>query len=442
MIYIKVLLAILYAALFGWIILRSKWFKVEGISSKIILSAFYLKVLFGFAFWAVYTYHYTYQETSDSFNYFKDAQVLYGAFWENPTHFFKIFFSFDLSDPALQPYFKEMNYWERAVSYGVLNDNPTIIRFNALVMFFSLGYFHTHTIVMNFVCFSGLLLMFRFFQNFSSGISTKLLFASVILPPSLLFWGAGVMKEGLLMFGLGLLFYCFVLIKRKQFKPALIMSIGVIWLLTFTKAYVLISFAPAIIFMLITLLGKQKNLFLKFMALHVAGAAFVFTLGYWVDDYNVLHMFQSKQKDFYNLAADQSVGSLIKLPSIESYADLIWNAPGALFVAYFRPHLFEVNSVMYLASALENLFYLLLLIWALIKMNKPNFENYRLMLVCLSALLGLGLLLGLITPVLGAIVRYKIPALPFLVVLCFTLMPKHLASLPSPQNLINRLKSK
>jgi len=442
MIYLKVLLAIFYAALFSWIIIRSKWFKIEGISPKIILSAFYLKVLFGFAFWAVYTYHYTYQETSDSFNYFKDAQVLYGAFWENPSHFFKIFFSFDITDPSLEPYYKEMNYWERAVSYGVLNDNPTIIRFNALIMFFSLGYFHTHTIVMNFVCFSGLLLMFRFFRTFSSGISPLLLFSAVLLPPSLLFWGAGVMKEGLLIFGLGMLLFCFVLINRKQHNLAVILAIGAIWLLLYTKAYVLISFAPALIFMLITLLGKPKHLLLKFIGLHILGAAFVFTLGYWVDDYNVLHMFQSKQKDFYNLAADQTVGSLITLPSIKSYGDLIWNAPGALFVTYFRPHLLEVNSAMYLAAAIENLFYLLLLVWALIKMNKPDFENYRLMLVCISALLGLGLLLGLITPVLGAVVRYKIPALPFLVVLCFTLMPKYLASLPSPQNLIQRFKSK
>lgn len=442
MIYLKVLLAILYAALFSWIVLKSKWFEVEGISPKIILSSFYLKVLFGFAFWAVYTYHYTYQETSDSFNYFKDAQILYGAFWENPIHFLKIFFSFDVSDPALQPYFQKMNYWERAVSYGVLNDNPTIIRFNALVMFLSLGYFHTHTLVMNFVCFSGLLLMFRFFKTFSSGISPLFLFAAVILPPSLLFWGAGVMKEGLLIFGLGVLLFCFVLISRKQYKLCIILATGAIWLLLYTKAYVLISFAPALIFMLLTLLGKLKNLLLKFIGLHITGAAFVFTLGYWVDDYNVLHMFQSKQQDFYNLAADQSVGSLITLPSIKSYDDLIWNAPGAVFVAYFRPHLFEVNSLMYFAAAVENLLYLLLLLWALLKMNKPNFDNYRLMLVCISALLGLGVLLGLITPILGAVVRYKIPALPFLVVLCFTLMPKHLASLPSPQNLINRFKSK
>jgi len=442
MIYLKVLLAILYTASFSWIILRSRWFKVEGISSKIILSAFYLKVLFGFAFWAVYTYHYTYQETSDSFNYFKDAQVLYGAFWENPSHFFKIFFSFDNSDPALKPIFEELGYWERGVSYGVLNDNPTIIRFNTLVMFFSLGYFHTHTIVMNFVCFSGLLLMFRFFKTFSSGISPLLLFSAVILPPSLLFWGAGVMKEGLLIFGLGLLLFCFVLIKRKQYTLAVVLTIGALWLLLYTKAYVLISFTPALIFMLITLLGKQKNLLLKFVGLHVVGMAFVFTLGYWVDDYNVLHMFQSKQKDFYNIAANKTVGSLIDIPPIESFGDLIWNAPGALFVAYFRPHLLEVNSAMYLAAAIENLFYLLLLVWALIKMNKPDFENYRLMLVCISALLGLGLLLGLLTPVLGAVVRYKIPALPFLVVLCFTLMPKHLASLPSPQNLIQRFKRK
>jgi hypothetical protein len=440
MIFLQVALSILYAVVLSLVVLKSKWYKVDGIFAPSVLGAFYLKLIFGFLFWAVYTYHGNYQATSDALLYFKDAKIVYGAFWENPSHFFKLLVTVHSSDPELMPYFEKMVRWERAVNYGILNDNPTIIKFNAILMFFSLGYFHTHTIVMNFVSFSGLLLLFRFFKHFSTGINSKHLFAAVILPPSLLFWGGGVMKEGLLIFGIGTMLYSFVLLKKKLYCRAAILMLLSILLLVFTKAYVLISIAPAMIFLLVVFKENQRFILLKFLLLHVILAVFVFTLGFWVNDYNVLHMFQSKLKDFYNLGGDQAVGSLIKIPAINNYSDLIINAPNALFNAYFRPHLFEANSLMYVAAAIENLFYMLLLIYAIIKARIPNPENLRLLLFCFSVVLGLGLLTGLITPILGAIVRYKIPALPFLVVFCFILMSNHLASLPSPINWINRFK--
>jgi len=440
MIILQPTLAILYAVLLSLVILKSKWYRVEGISGKVIFSAFYLKLIFGFLFWAVYTYHGNYQATSDALLYFRDAKIMHGAFWENPSHFFKLLFSVNPSDPELVPYFEKMVRWERAVNYGILNDNPTIIKFNAVLMFFSLEYFHTHTIVINFFSFSGLVLLLRFFKDFSNGIDSKYLFAAVILPPSLLFWGGGVMKEGILIFGIGTLLYSFILLKKSLYIRAVILILPSIWLLVFTKAYVLISMAPAMIFLLTSFKENQRFIISKFVVLHLALAVFVFTLGFWVNDYNVLHMFQSKLKDFYNLGGDQAVGSMIKIAPINNYADLILNAPMALFNTYFRPHLFEANSLMYLASAIENLFYMLLILYAFVKAKRPNPENLRLMLFCLSVVLGLGLLTGLITPILGAIVRYKVPALPFLVVFCLTLMSNHLASLPSPPNWITRIK--
>jgi len=427
------LLALLYFLLFSWIIWRGTWFQIDGISRRTVLAAFYLKLVFGVLFWAVYTFHYSVDHDSDAFSYFEEGKILYGVFHENPVHFFRLLLATNPSDPELQEHILAMDRWNRAVSYGVLNDNPTIIKFNAVVMFFSRGLYHTHTLFMAFVCFSGLLLFYRFFAHFSRGIPKWALFGAVILPPSLLFWGGGVMKEGLLIFGLGCLFYGTVKLSMKRNLSGWLLILGAVFLLLFTKAYVLIAFTPALLFLLLVQYSGSSKLWLKFIGLHVGLFAFVFSTGYWLDDYDVMHMFQLKQKDFYNLGADQQVGSMIQIPPLHKTSDLIIHTPNALFNTYFRPHLLEARSVSFLVSAGENLFYMVLIVFSLIKFSRPSSTNLNLALICFSCVVGLGMLIGLITPVLGAIVRYKIPALPFLVVLCFVLMQPWLAGLKRPE---------
>lgn len=427
----QVTLAVIYFLLFSLIVFRGSWFKIEGINRKWVLAAFWLKLIFGFLFWAVYTYHYGVDHESDAFSYFEEAKTLKAVFHEDPIDFFRLMFSTNPTDPDLLQHVQEMDRWNRAVSYGVLNDNPTIIKFNTIVLFFSLGYFHTHTLFMGFVCFSGLILVYRFFDQFSFGIPKHALLAAVILPPSLLFWGGGVMKEGLLLFGLGVLLFSLGLLQKKKFWKGGILIVASVILLLFTKAYVLIAFSPAILFLVVALITGTKRLWFKFAAIHLVLFVFIFTLGLWVHEYDVLHMFQLKQKDFYNLGGNNEVGSMIPIPPINNVWDLILNAPTALWNTYFRPHLLEANSASFLASAIENLIYMLLILLTILKFHKPDPKNLRLGLMCLSCVIGLGLLVGLITPVLGAVVRYKIPALPFLVVMCFVFMQPWLSSLTS-----------
>lgn len=430
----QVVLAVTYFILFSLIVYKGSWFRIDGLNRKVVLAAFWLKLLFGFLFWAVYTFHYSVNHGSDAFSYFQEAILLKDVFHENPGHFFRLLFSTNPEDPELLQYLTEMDRWNRAVSYGVINDNPTIIKFNAIVLFFSLGYYHTHTLFMGFICFSGLVLIYRFFEKFSQGIPPIALMAAVILPPSLLFWGGGVMKEGLLLFGIGLLLYSLVLMSTRQVAKGVVLMVPSVILLLYTKAYVFIAFAPALIFFAIVLLTGTRAILLKFAGVHLFLFAFVFTLGYWVNDYDVLHMFQLKQKDFYNLNDLTEIGSIIRIPPINSTFDLVLNAPTALFNTYFRPHLLEARGASYLASAAENLLYLFLIAVTFWKFRKPSSKNLALALMCLSCVIGLGLLIGLITPVLGAIVRYKIPALPFLIVLCFIFMQPWLSSLTSLVN--------
>ncbi|TVR38901.1 MAG: hypothetical protein EA392_08505 [Cryomorphaceae bacterium] len=422
------ILFLLYLVAFSFIIWRSGWFSLAGIPRWFVLGGFWLKLLAGIAFWAVYSFHYGVDHGSDAFAYFDEGQILHRVFYESPVDFFRLLFATNPSDPTLQEYIAPMDRWNRAVNYGVLNDNPTIIKFNALVMFFSRGFIHTHTLFMAFVSFSGLVLWYRFFIIWLTKTPRMFLFAALLLPPSLLFWGSGVMKEGLLIFGLGLLFFGMAKLKNKNFT-------GIIWmllagpLLLFTKAYVLIAFAPAILFLGLMISGNTRHQLVKFAGLHAALFAFVLSLGLWVEDYNVFHMFQLKQKDFYNVSETQHASSTVAIPPLNHWTDMILNAPTAIFNTYFRPHLLEANSLTFVVSALENLFYLLLIAATIIRFKRPRGDMATMALFCVSCLIGLGLLVGLVTPVLGALVRYKIPALPFLVVLCGIVMHPSLASL-------------
>jgi len=294
---------------------------------------------------------------------------------------------------------------------------------------------------MAFVCFCGLVMQCRFLMHFTKGVPSLALFAAVLLPLSLLFWGSGVLKEGLLIFGLGLLFLSIVRLDQKRYIATVALMVPAIWLLLYTKAYVFIAFGPALLFAVMVVTTGKRWLIPKFIGLHTLLFAFVFSLGYWVNDYDVLHMFQLKQQDFYNLAKLSEPGSLIDIPPIRNTADLIFNTPTALFNTYFRPHIFEARSATFLMSALENLFYLLLIGWTIFKFRKPSEKNTVMALFCLSCVLGLGLLIGLITPVLGAVVRYKIPALPFLVTGCFVLMQPWISQLKFPNHYLRSLKS-
>lgn len=437
---VPVLLAILYFLLFSWIIWRGAWFQLDGIPRTAVLGGFYLKVFFGFLFWAVYALHYSVDHDSDAFAYFAEGAHLNSVFYENPKHFFRLLLANNPTDPELLDHIAAMDRWNRSVSYGVLNDNPTIIKFNALVYFFSQGFYHTHTLFMAFVCFSGLVMICRFLIHFTNGLPPLALYAAVLLPLSLLFWGSGVLKEGLLIFGLGLVLLSLIRMDQKKLLRSLLLLLPAIWFLLFTKAYVLIAFGPALLFAAIVITTSKRWLIPKFIGLHVLLFAFVFSLGYWVNDYDVLHMFQLKQQDFYNLAQLNEPGSLIAIPPIRNTADLILNAPTALFNTYFRPHILEASSATYLVSALENLIYLLLIGWSIFKFRKPDQKNAAMALFCLSCVLGLGLLIGLITPILGAVVRYKIPALPFLVVGCFVLMQPWIAQLKFPKHYLRNQK--
>jgi len=103
-----------------------------------------------------------------------------------------------------------------------------------------------------------------------------------------------------------------------------------------------------------------------------------------------------------------------------SWLGLIKAAPVALILTLFRPFLWEGSGILMLVSAVENLVVLVLSLRAFLILirERSTFSSAirsPMFLSCLAFVILFGFAVGLSTPNLGSISRYRVPLIPFLV---------------------------
>ena len=380
---------------------------------------FGLKCLCGIALWAIYTYYYTDRMTADIYKYFDDAKILHDVALTDFGLYLKIFLNIGDQSPEVLEVLNRLNFWNKSYNYGILNDNQTIIRIQSIMHFLSFGHFHVHNILFNLMSFTGLVGLYHFFKKYFA-LDKWVLILSVFLIPSVLFWGSGVLKDALLIFSLGMFLY-FLFVRRwgvMRFIWLIIFGL----LLVVIKSYVVLTILPGALLILLSRKVKWKPL-VAYGVLALIGLIIV-VIGSYTNIYDGLGYLLLKQKDFFNQAALSGSGSLYDIPKLEDRIDIFLYGPLAVINVLFRPMLWEVRSPFYLLSAMENLFLIITLIGAFIFRKKIKWNN-QWAIFNWSFVILLAALIGLVTPVLGAVVRYKIPLLPFLFVAIFFIVDFH-----------------
>ena len=458
-----------------------KFFRIGNIPIKWFQGVFVLKVLSGFLLYLVYTYYYTDRSTADIWKYYDDGMVMFAALREHPADYFKMLFGVMNDTPYFEPYYDQMNHWYRPYGSSIANDTHTIIRFNAFVRMFSLGYYNVHSVVANFLGLIGLTGILHFLKQMAPS-KEKWFFVGVFLMPGMMFWGSGVLKEPLLLFGLGLFLYGVMNLVNDGFsaKRIVLILLSLFFLIT-VKSYALVaigigligwllsrkfqSIHPATWFTGVFVLGflgmtiiaqvfPEKSLFKRmaqrqheFYQLAEGGTyiqtAAKDTLYIHAQDFEELEFISDRKKlvlisdvdavywqdakqsgtTIYTLkkGSEQTVlldygktGSTIAIPLLD---DSVWSilkaTPAAFINATFRPFPWNIRSPFMALSGLENIVLLGLLILAIFFFQSQALSN-PIFYVSISFALVILVLTGLVTPVVGAIVRYKVPALPFL----------------------------
>lgn len=404
------LLYFIYLLIFIFLIQKLSFFNAPHIERKWIVALFLLKVVSGILLFIIYQYYYP-PTDSDIFHYFNDGLIIHSSFFEKPTDFLRMITGINADAPDLQHYYTSCCYWLKPYYYNLPNDNLIVIRTNAIFCFFSMGNFHIHNLFFSFLGFIGLWALYKAFCTDLSG-RHMLLLLCVFCFPSVLFWTSGALKESLMMAIFGFLIYFF---RSWLKKPTVFSTIAVLvlsYMMKTSKFYVLMSALPAMC-AAVWIKFRPRWALSKFIATHLILFAIAYFSKY-ITGIDLVEAICNKQLCFISMSEDLgNVGSFVYLPPLDNgLISMIVNIPNALYNSFFRPTIFEVKSATMLMAAIENVLIIILLVIGVLFLRPKNFANHYVW-YCLSFIFILFVLIGLTTPVLGALVRYKVPALPF-----------------------------
>lgn len=126
----------------------------------------------------------------------------------------------------------------------------------------------------------------------------------------------------------------------------------------------------------------------------------------------------NKDTSYFNLRATCApAGSAIYINrlqySFSSFATLI---PQSFYNVLCKPFFYDSRSVLELMASFENLCFLLFFVLCLVFLNKTSIDK-NLLYCCIVIVITSFILIGITTTVTGAIVRYKIPFIPFLLMI-------------------------
>jgi len=412
------LLVVAYTAAFLFLLRKLSFFHLPAIPISWLQLAFVLKVLGGIALGLLYWEYYHDPSSSDTIKFFNDSKFIYDARFSQPFHFFKMLTGIDGNNPALRPYYAQMFAW---LNTDVLfNDNKTIIRLNTVFRFFSCGYYYVHVVFINFLSFAGLVALFKALSTYCSG-RHRLLFLLMFTVPSLAFWGSGVLKDGLLLFEVGFLILTFQRLLSGDYRIKTILVFGMsLMLLCFTKLYMIVSVFPGLIAWRLAKNSSNLRAFYRFVAVYTIFIIAGFNVFRVDDRFDLSAIIYYKQRNFITQVNDMKPGSMIEIPTLEyGFLPTLKSAPGAFFRTLWKPSLADnLSNKMVLLAALENTFLLLVLAGLLLFYRRKGLPQLLpIHFFSLFVILLIYTLIGITTPVLGAMVRYKIIALPFLLFL-------------------------
>jgi hypothetical protein len=431
---VSYLICILFFCFFTWGVIRWKFFNLQGISRKLIVFAFILKLLAGVGLTLYYNQNMERSE-SDTFRYFDDSEHLHKAITENPKVYLKMLFVSDDSQ-ELMPYLNGMNNWFPAQRTALYNDNRTVIRLNAMMRIVSFGNYYTHLLFFSMMAFYGLTFIYKAFHKNFVG-KKKILFAIIFLTPSLMFWSSGILKEAPLLLAFGILLNILnkIFNKKVYWLHYLILIFCTIFLFHL-KFYVGLLLVPAITGYLWIINQKGPHPIIK-VILNFSiyfSASVIWHYQNW--NWSLFTVLKWKRKDFLGLAKIENAKSLIETGNLEDNPlSFLMNAPMGLWNSISRPYLWEVYSLAVLPNAIENIFIFLFIIICVVFGKRTNFKNIGYFFIMYA--LGLMTIIGMVTPIIGSLVRYKIPALPFF--LMFFLLFLDMDKLKSRFFLLNKI---
>ena len=312
----------------------------------------------------------------------------------------------------------EMNNWDTSYKNSLMNESRLLIKVNAILNIIGLKNYFFNSITFILMAFIGEFLIFKSLIVKFKFKNPKILFWSLLLFPSIFLWSSGILKEPLIILSFGLILNSLI---SKRPKWINISSFIIATLIIFkVKFYIFICFFPALISYVICEKTKFKSPRIIFTICAII-SVIILAMGKMNNSYNPLKILSQKQNDFIALSELFDTGSAYEIIPIEpSITSLIKAIPMGTINGFFRPLPTNINNLLQLFPLIENILLYIMVLYLLFKILflkiKINQDVKNVLWNSLFFIFMLFILTGLSTPVIGALVRYKVPGLIFLII--------------------------
>jgi hypothetical protein len=418
---------------------------------KYYYKAFYYKVFFIFAFTFITEFYFGGGDTSLYYQAIKDLRL---AVNDDFTNFWEIVTSSHLKENSpLAPFFLYDNYVD--VTYNYMQ-GPSNFFVPRLGFFPSLVFFNSYLcicICLSMFALGGAIRLFKFFYYYYPAAYREIALATLFLP-SVVFWSSGLLKDTICFGAIGFTLYGVLNIfikKRKYFVSILWVVLGSL-LLYGIKTYIFLVLLLAVvvwIFAETNKLIKDRTLrqMFAFLTFTVGIGAGYFLLQYFTSE-STLRQYQfdniissaENQRNTYKMlyeTMDQTQQTSYYTIQTSNPFLLLVNSIGATF---YRPFVWEIKSVAAILSAIEALAFGLLTINLFIKrgLSQPfkTIVRVPLILMCFIFAIVFAIGVGASTANFGTLSRYKIPCMPFFMMMLLLLYKHTLLRYP---NWLNRI---
>lgn len=401
-------LLLLNLALLSWFV----WYFVKQqapLDVRTFWLAFLSRVAGGIALGLVYFNHYN---VGDTISFWQDGNHLASLFLESPGKVM-LFLWDDSSVPE--------------IVYALQQQTPRSVFFVKICGFLSLisgGSYWMMATWLSFASFAGAWLLYRrlswFYSDARKAVAVALLFV-----PSVAFWSSGLIKESL---GLSALFvitaFCISLMNGQRLSAIdWVLMVLCLWVGWNLKYYWIGIFLPVAISSVLVALVVRKYP----GSAQYQGALWVILLVGFISLATNIHpnfyasrfmeVIYHNNLEFTRMSEPPRIVQYLNLEP--AAASILMNAPAAFIAGLFRPFIWESFNTLSWIAAAENTALLLLVLQALFSVKAVFRSPHRvLMYATIVYIVLLITFLALSTPNFGTLSRYRVGALPFLVLIC------------------------
>lgn len=369
----------------------------------------------------IYCYYYI---SGDTAAYFHDAACLDKLLYKDWKSYLTIF----LNNGQIEYY----SFFDKETGFPeyLLNSHAfSMVKITQLVIIFSCRSFVNTAILLAVVSYAGIWKLYLLFCKLYPQL-IKEFAISVLFIPSVVFWGSGILKDTVTVSALcwyTVAFYKTFIIKKKMVSNFFVIILSAYFIMII-KPYIFVAVLPGSIIWAYS--SQMKNVYNKtikvliapfFMAISLASIYFLYTnlaenLGSYSSIDNIVIRAKETQRDFVsNTTYGTNKFDIGEFDG--SFFGIIAKFPMAVSAGLFRPFIWESRNIVMIIAGLENFCLMMFSIYLVYKTGlKVILQSIRrepIVFFSFIFSISFAFSVGLTTANFGAMVRYKIPAMPF-----------------------------